>query len=119
MKNCKWLLWLMLACVPFRAAQAQVHSELAIPPNGDNERAEISQWIGLVKVTIDYHSPNVHGGGGADRTGHIWGELVSYGFTDQGFGPSHSAPWRVGANETTTLTVSLDVKIEGTDLKAG
>jgi len=119
MKNCKLLLAAVLACVPFRGAEAQVHSELAIPPNGDNERAEVSQWIGLVKVTIDYHSPNVHGGGGADRTGHIWGELVGYGFTDQGFGPSHAAPWRVGANETTTLTVSHDVKIEGKDLKAG
>ena len=119
MNNYKWLVFVVLACVPFRAALGQVRSELTMPPNGDNERAEVSQWIGLVKVTIEYHSPNVHGGGGADRTGHIWGELVSYGFTDQGFGPSHSAPWRVGANETTTFTVSHDVKVEGKDLKAG
>ena len=28
-------------------------------------------------------------------------------------------PWRVGANETTTIAVSHDVKIEGKDLKAG
>jgi hypothetical protein len=119
MKTNKWLLSLLLACVPFQSAWSQVHSELAIPPNGDNERAEVSQWIGLVKVAIDYHSPNVHGGGGADRTGHIWGELISYGFSDQGFGPSHSAPWRVGANETTTITLSHDVKVEGKDLKAG
>ena len=119
MKNYKWLVLLLLLCLPIQSAQSQVHSELAIPPNGDNERAEISQWIGLVKVTIDYHSPNVHGGGGADRTGHIWGELVNYGFTDQGFGPSHAAPWRVGANETTTITFSHDVKIEGKNLKAG
>ena len=119
MKNHKWLVLLPLLCLRIQSAQSQVHSELAIPPNGDNERAEISQWIGLVKVTIDYHSPNVHGGGGADRTGHIWGELVNYGFTDQGFGPSHAAPWRVGANETTTITFSHDVKIEGKNLKAG
>jgi hypothetical protein len=119
MKNYKWLLLLLLACGPFRSVQAQVHSELAIPPNGNNERSEISQWIGLVKISIDYHSPNVHGGGGADRTGHIWGELISYGFPDPGFGPSHAAPWRVGANETTTITFSHDVKVEGKDLKAG
>jgi hypothetical protein len=119
MKNYKWLALLLLVCIPFRSAWSQVHSELAIPPNGNNERAEVSQWIGLVKVTIDYHSPNVHGGGGADRTGHIWGELISYGFTDEGFGPSHSAPWRVGANETTTIALSHDVKVEGKDLKAG
>jgi hypothetical protein len=119
MKSYKWLLLLLLACVPFQSARSQVHSELAMPPNGNNERAEISQWIGLVKISIDYHSPNVHGGGGADRTGHIWGELVDYGFADQGFGPSHAAPWRVGANETTTITLSHDVKVEGKDLKAG
>ncbi len=71
MKNSKWLPFLLLACGSFQSARAQVHvhSELAIPPNGNNERAEVSQWIGLVKVTISYHSPNVHGGGGADRTG--------------------------------------------------
>jgi len=119
MTNYKWLLLLLLACGPFRSVQAQVHSELAIPPNGNNERSEISQWIGLVKISIDYHSPNVHGGGGADRTGHIWGELISYGFPDPGFGPSHAAPWRVGANETTTITLSHDVRVEGKDLKAG
>jgi hypothetical protein len=119
MKNYKWLLLVVFVCVPLRSARSQVHSELAIPPNGDNERAEISQWIGLVKVTIDYHSPNVHGGGGADRSGNIWGGLIGYGFADQGFGPSRAAPWRVGANETTTITVSHDVKVEGKDLKAG
>jgi Protein of unknown function (DUF2911) len=119
MKNNIWLISLLLACVPFQSARCQVHSELATPPNGENERAEISQWIGLVKVTIDYHSPNIHGGGGADRAGHIWGELVRYGFTDEGFGPSHAAPWRAGANETTTITLSHDVKVEGKDLKAG
>jgi hypothetical protein len=86
MKNYKWLLLLVFVCVTLRSARSQVHSELAIPPNGDNERAEISQWIGLVKITIDYHSPNVHGGGGDDRTDHIWGGLVGYGFADQGTG---------------------------------
>ena len=119
MKNHKWLLLLLLTCFPFQSARSQVHSELAMPPNGNNERAEVSQWIGLVKISIDYHAPNVHGGGGADRTGHIWGELISYGFPDPGFGPSHAAPWRVGANETTTITLSHDVKVGGKDLKAG
>jgi Protein of unknown function (DUF2911) len=102
-----------------RSAPCQVLSELSLPPNGGNQRAEVSQWIGLVKTTISYHSPNVHGGTGADRTGHIWGELVRYGFFDEGLGPSRSTPWRAGANETTTITFSHDVKVEGKDLKAG
>jgi hypothetical protein len=120
MKSYKWLvLVLALACVPLQCARAQAHSEIATPPNGNNERAEISQWIGLVKISIDYHSPNVHGLAGTDRTGHIWGDLVTYGFADPGFGPSHAAPWRVGANETTTIKFSHDVKVDGKDLKAG
>jgi hypothetical protein len=119
MNKLKYLLLILAICFSFQPARAQVRSEIAMPPNGDNERAEVSQWIGLVKVSIEYHSPNVHGGGGADRTGHIWGELVRYGFFDEGFGPSHATPWRVGANESTTISFSHDVKIEGKDLKAG
>jgi len=100
-------------------AGAQELSELALPPNGMNQKAEVSQWIGLVKVTIAYHSPNVHGPAGRDRTGHIWGELVKYGLFDDGFGPSKAAPWRAGANETTTISFSHDVKIGGRDVRAG
>jgi hypothetical protein len=98
---------------------AQELSELSIPPNGMNQKAEVSQWIGLVKVTITYHSPNVHGPAGRDRTGHIWGELVKYGLFDDGFGPATAAPWRAGANETTTIAFSHDVKIAGKDVRAG
>lgn len=101
------------------AASGQVRAEISQPPNGDNQRAEVSQWIGPVKVSIEYHSPNVHGGGGKDRTGHIWGELVEYGLFDDGFGPSHATPWRAGANESTTISFSHDVKIDGHDVKAG
>jgi len=100
-------------------AGAQELSELAQPPNGMNQKAEVSQWIGLVKVTIAYHSPNVHGPAGRDRTGHIWGELVKYGMFDDGFGPSKAAPWRAGSNETTTVSFSHDVKIGGHDVRAG
>ena len=102
-----------------KISPAQDFAEIPIPPNGNNEKAEVSQWIGLVKVTISYHSPNLHGGGGADRSGHIWGELVHYGFIDEGFGPTKAAPWRAGANETTTISFSHDVKVEGKTVKAG
>jgi hypothetical protein len=97
----------------------QESSELSFPPNGDNERAEVSQWIGPAKISIDYHSPHVHNPPDKDRTGHIWGELVHYGFFDEGFGPTKGAPWRAGANESTAITFSNDVKVEGKDLKAG
>ena len=100
-------------------AFAQETSELSLPPNGDNERSEVSQWIGPVKISIDYHSPHVHNPPTKDRTGHIWGELVHYGFYDEGFGPTKGAPWRAGANESTAITFSNDVSVEGKELKAG
>ncbi len=101
------------------AVAGQETAQLASPPNGDNEHAQVSQWIGPVKVSIDYHSPKVHNPANNDRTGHIWGEVVHYGFVDEGFGPTKGAPWRAGANESTSITFSNDVKIEGKDLKAG
>jgi tetratricopeptide (TPR) repeat protein len=100
-------------------AFAQETSELTTPPNGDNEHAEVSQWIGPVRISIDYHSPRVHNPAENDRTGHIWGELVHYGIVDEGFGPTKGAPWRAGANESTTITFSNDVKVEAKDLQAG
>ena len=117
MKKVATLLCLIL-CLAGLNARAQELSEISTPPDGDNEKAEVSQWIGPVKVTIAYHSPRVHFKG-AERTGHIWGELVQYGFFDDGFGPSKAMPWRAGANENTTIAFSHDVKVEGKDLKAG
>src|SRR5436305_1052051 len=115
----KYLLSAVLLMTLSTAMLAQETSELSLPPNGDNERSEVSQWIGPVKISIDYHSPHVHNPATNDRTGHIWGELVHYGFFDEGFGPTKAAPWRAGANESTSITLSNDVKIEGKDLKAG
>jgi len=92
---------------------------LSFPPNGDNEKSSVTQWVGPVSVTITYNSPNVHAPNGDDRTGHIWGELVHYGLIDQGFGTSKAAPWRAGSNENTTITFSHPVKVEGKDIAAG
>lgn len=94
-------------------------AQVSLPPSGDNQKSEVTQWIGLVKVTIAYSSPDVHGPNGEDRTGKIWGGVVHYGLIDQGFGTSKAAPWRAGANENTTISFSHDVKIGGKDVKAG
>jgi tetratricopeptide (TPR) repeat protein len=93
---------------------------VTLPPSGDNSRTIVKQYIGaLSTVTINYSSPNVTGSNGEDRRGKIWGELVPYGFTDQGFGTSKAAPWRAGANENTKITFSHDVLVNGKPLKAG
>lgn len=101
------------------ACYAGMCQGLTLPPSGDNQKSEVNQWIGPVQVSIRYNSPNVHGPNGEDRKGKIWGELVHYGFIDQGFGTSKAAPWRAGSNENTVFTFSHDVKIQGKDLPAG
>lgn len=59
------------------------------------------------KITIDYSRPKI-----ADpKTGEkrqIMGRLVPYG-----------QPWRLGANEATTLTTPVDLDINGTAVPAG
>lgn len=116
MKSLFFVLLLMpLAAVPSRGQES---AELIQPPNGDNQKAEVSQWVGPVKITVAYHSPRVHFRG-AERTGHIWGELVPYGLVDDGYGSAQPHPWRAGANETTTLTLSDDVKVGDKNLPAG
>jgi len=91
---------------------------LSLPPDGDNQRASVTQGIGPVKLTFDYSSPRVTLNG-MDRRGKIWGTLVPYGMFKQPFGPGKPAPWRTGANENTVLTISHDVEVEGKPLPAG
>ncbi|HEY5748619.1 MAG TPA: DUF2911 domain-containing protein [Chryseolinea sp.] len=109
--------FLFLACS--LCLSLPLFAQMALPPSGGNQKSTVTQWIGPASVSITYNSPDVHGPNGEDRKGHIWGELVHYGFIDQGYGTSKAAPWRAGSNENTTITFSNDVKIEGQPLKAG
>lgn len=110
---------LLAAIALLMATVASAQGPLTQPPDGDNQHATVIQHLGLVTVTIDYHSPDVHAPNGSDRRGNIWGKLVPYGTTDEAFGTCTECPWRAGANENTTFEVSHDVKIEGQPLPAG
>ena len=92
---------------------------LTLPPSGNNQKASVTQYIGPVKMTINYSSPAVHGPDGKDRRGQIWGKLVPYGMTDLGFKGGQPSPWRGGANENTVFEVSDAITIEGQPLPAG
>ncbi|HRI80357.1 MAG TPA: DUF2911 domain-containing protein [Cyclobacteriaceae bacterium] len=90
-------------------------SQMTLPPSGGNQRSEVSQNLGLVKITIVYNSPDVAGR-------EIWGKLVPYGLTNLKLFRSteqNPSPWRAGSNENTTISFSHDVEIEGKPLKAG
>ena len=105
--------------VSLLASAAFAAPGLTLPPSGDNQRSTVTQGIGLVTVSLEYSSPNVHAPDGSDRKGRIWGELVPYGLSDIGYNDCKECPWRGGANENTVFAVSHDVKVEGQPLKAG
>ncbi len=65
--------------------------------------AEVLQRIGTTDVKITYHRPSV-------KEREIWGGLVPY---------SDEKPWRTGANNSTEISLTKDVKINGKDLAAG
>jgi len=112
----KWLLSLSLILALTLQSLSQ---NITIPPGGANQKASVTQWMGLVKAKFIYNSPDVTSPTGEDRTGKIWGGLVPWGMVNLGFGSAESSPWRAGANENTVFYVSHDVKIEGKDLPAG
>ena len=108
----------VVGCIASLTALPAYSQGLTLPPSGDNQKASVTQHIGLVKVTVNYSSPRVHREG-QDRAGKIWGELVPYGLSDLGFNDCKECPWRAGANENTVFKITHDVKIEGKPLAAG
>ena len=78
---------LMSIFLTFPTLTSQLKSPVASP------RANLSQNIGLVNISVDYSRPSKKG-----RT--IFGNLVPY-----------NKIWRTGANQATTFSVSDDIKI--------
>jgi tetratricopeptide (TPR) repeat protein len=110
---------MLLASAAVLASSVATYGQsITLPPDGDNERAEVVQQIGMVRASVEYHSPDVHGPNGEDRRGKIWGGLVPWGIHDLGFN-NRKGPWRAGANENTVFSVSHPVLIEGKPLAAG
>ena len=109
----------LLICLIF-ISTATFAQLITLPPSGDNQKSEVTQYLGsLAKVTINYSSPDVTSPSGDDRTGQIWGQVVPYGLNNLGFGTATEAPWRAGANENTTITFSHDMLVEGKPIEAG
>lgn len=81
-------------------------------PRTPSPASSVSQTIGISTVTVKYSRPSVKGR-------EIWGSLVPYGWTKQGFGNNKEAPWRAGANENTVIEFSHPAKVEGQMVPAG
>ena len=67
--------------------------------------ASVSQEVGHTNISMTFGRPGVKG-----RT--IWGDIVPYNGGDP-------RPWVAGANGSTIIEFSDDVKINGNELKAG
>lgn len=77
-------------------AQERTTDRVMVSPN-----ASVSQTIGLTQVSVTYGRPSVN-----DR--EIFGGLVPF-----------NEVWRTGANESTAITFSDDVRIEGELVEEG
>lgn len=103
----------IVALLCWEVSAQNVTTPRAVVPAG-----EMTQTIGISTVNIKYSRPRVTLRGN-DRTGNIWGTLITWGFEATTFVDGSNIPWRAGANENTIITFSDDVKIEGKDLAAG
>ena len=81
------------------ALSTPLMAQLSLPRPSPN--ASVQQLVGVTEIKVDYSRPGV-----MERK--IWGELVPY-----------DKVWRTGANEPTIITISKDVKVNGSELKAG
>ena len=92
-----------------------VDAQLRLPDGGVNFKCNIGRTVGVTDIDINWNAPGVKG-----REGRIWGSPVApYGFEVLGFGSNYPSPWRAGANESTTISFSTDVMINGKPLAAG
>ena len=92
MKKFKLLALAVFATV---ALQAQINTPAPSPSS------KLVQTVGLTEVSVDYSRPSMRG-----RT--IFGDLVPF-----------DKLWRTGANGYTLVSFDKDVKIGGSDVKAG
>ncbi len=92
-----------------------VQAQITQPANGGSVRGWTGEQVGITDITINYGRPALRG-----RQGKVWGQVVPNGFEDDAsFGRKRKIPWRAGANESTYMTFSTDVTIEGKKLAAG
>ena len=85
----------LFALLSMTAVKAQLNIPSASPLQTTKQR------FALGEITLEYSRP-------ATKDRVIFGDLVPYGKV-----------WRTGANATTKITFSTDVKLEGKDVKAG
>jgi tetratricopeptide (TPR) repeat protein len=88
---------------------------LRLPNSSVNQPSLAGRTVGVTDIQIRWNAPGVKG-----REGKVWGtDIAPYGFEALGFGSDKPSPWRAGADESTTISFSTDVKVNGKALAAG
>jgi len=106
---------LSLFCLVILVQNVSIGQMLRLPDGGVNLKRKAGARVGVTDIEIDWNAPGVKG-----REGHIWGtDIAPYGFTVLGYGSTVASPWRAGANESTTISFSTNVTINGKKLAAG
>ena len=86
-----------------------------LPDGNTNYKCLTGRRVGVTDVEVKYNAPGVKG-----REGKIWGTSVAhYGFVVMGFGSNVESPWRAGADESTNISFTTDVTINGKPLAKG
>ncbi|MBK8504074.1 MAG: DUF2911 domain-containing protein [Saprospiraceae bacterium] len=84
-------------------------------PDNTNLSNTIGRELGITQIEVKYNAPAVR-----DREGQIWGTtIVPFGYIVLGYGSDKLSPWRAGADESTTISFSTEVLINGEKLAAG
>ena len=103
---------LIISMVTVKNISAQL---ITLPDAGVNYKCKTYRQIGLTEIGIKWNAPGVKG-----REGKIWGtDVAYYGYSVLGYGSKVQSPWRAGADESTTISFSTDVYVNGKALPAG
>ncbi len=101
---------ILMALVP-----AGVNSQALRIPDTTNISNLVGRKLGATQIEVAYNAPALRG-----REGNIWNtDIVPFDFTVLGYGSEVASPWRAGADESTRITFSTDVQINGENLPAG
>lgn len=110
--NCTFGYFLVFAFFIISSSHAQM---LKLPDAGVNFKCKAGRTIGDTEIEVNWNAPGVKG-----REGNIWGTSVAYyGYSVLGFGSNVESPWRAGADESTTISFTNEVSINGKKLSAG
>lgn len=93
---------------------ANTFGQIRLPQ--ESQRAEVAQTVGITRIAIVYHRPNV-------KAREIFGcqtaDVVPKGGATYPCLVPFGQVWRTGANDNTTFEINYDVKINGQTLPAG